>query len=161
MGVGWCRVDAMLGSESEKGGIMPLMGEIFSVTSTASVCKALTLAGLPCKATPMTASDYCCFHDPDKEASRIAARSAGGRARHGRVIGHTGEQAIEPVELVSVEDILVVLNQAITDVQRLENSLARARTLATVASVAIKAFEVSNTEKRLTELEEALERLKS
>jgi len=60
---------------------------------------------------------------------------------------------------VSVEtpaDVLNVVRGAILDVLRLENSIARARTLGYLAGVALKAFEVTELDQRLTALEQTV-----
>ena len=124
------------------------------VTSTANRCKAITKAGEPCAGWAGVGSGFCFAHDPTKATERAAARVKGGRARHGRNIGITGADCV--VLVGTPGDVLDVIRGAILDVLHLENSIARARTLGYLAGVALKAFEVTELEDRLTALEQSV-----
>ena len=118
------------------------------------LCSALNRTGDPCGAYALISSDRCFYHDPDAQAERAAARSKGGRRRHGRDIGETG--AADPVRLETVRDAVEILADAVRDALRLENSIARARTIGYLASQAIAALKVADLERRIIEMEEAL-----
>jgi len=118
-------------------------------TSTGN-CKATTRGGRPCQAFPVAGSDFCFWHDPSRAAQRTLARKKGGRARHGRRLSTTGEI----VKLGSVADVVALLEGAVGDLLELENSVARARAVATLAGVVVKALEVSELEDRIARLED-------
>lgn len=70
-----------------------------ATTKPGSQCSATTKKGEQCKAYALADSDFCFTHDPAHAGERAQARSKGGRARHGRILGQTGD--IEPVTLSS------------------------------------------------------------
>ena len=121
---------------------------------TAPKCQAITQDGTPCRAYALAGSDYCFHHDPAQAAQRSAARSKGGRARHGRHIGPVGRAA--PVELGTMADVAALLQQAIDDTLKLENSLQRARTIGYLAGHFLKALDMAALEQRVIALEHAL-----
>ena len=59
--------------------------------STRGLCKAVTKTGARCRVRALEGSLYCYFHSPDMAAERKEARARGGRARHGRRVGETGD----------------------------------------------------------------------
>jgi len=122
------------------------------LTTSANKCQARTKNGRPCNAYAIGGGNHCFWHDPGQGEARRAARSHGGKRRQGRVIG-PAQADIEPVTLSSTTDILGIIERAINDCIILENSLQRARTIGYLAGVAMKAFEVSEIEMRLAELE--------
>jgi hypothetical protein len=125
------------------------------MTSTPNnFCQGKNKTGQPCRAYAGNGSEYCFVHDPKRAAETAAARRAGGRARHGRTLGGPGLK--EPVILGSVGDACKLLEKTINEVRRLENSLGRARTVAGLITVFIRAFEVSELEARVSALEERL-----
>ncbi len=122
---------------------------------TAPKCTATTQNGTPCQAYALAGSDYCFHHDPDRSAQRLAARSRGGRARHGRHIGPVGQA--EPVALHTMADVTALLRQAIDDTLKLENSLQRARTIGYLSGLFLKALDMAALEQRVIALERVLE----
>jgi hypothetical protein len=119
-------------------------------------CQAITQNGAPCSAYAVADSDYCFHHDPACGAQRHAARSKGGRARHGRHIGPVGQAP--PVTLETMADVAVLLRRTINQTLQLENSLQRARTIGYLAGLVLKALEMSTLEERVAALETAFER---
>lgn len=124
------------------------------MVTTGKRCKAKNERGGPCGAFALKSSDYCFYHDPTNAKERAAARAKGGRARHGRTIGKTGSPA--PVELQTMADVVALLEETVNDTLALENSLQRARTIATLANVVIKALEFATLAERVEALERAL-----
>ena len=124
------------------------------MTTTTKRCKEKNKRGEPCGAFVLRGSDYCFHHDPTKAKERAAARAKGGRARHGRRIGNTGRP--ELIEIRGMADVVTLLETTINDALSLENSLQRARTIATLANVVIKALEFATLEERVEALELAL-----
>ncbi len=117
-------------------------------------CKGTTCNGDPCQAWAIEGSDYCFWHAPSAAAERQLAQARGGRARHGRHLETGGD--LEELQLRSVGDTLAIVATAIRDTARLENSVARNRCLGYLCGVAIKAFEVSELEARMVEIERTL-----
>ena len=99
------------------------------------------------------ASGLCFWHDPEHAAEAAEARRLGGlrRRKEGTVAG-----AYEFDGLDSVAKITRLLEIAVVDTLSQENSIARARTLAYLAQMALKALEVGEVEERLAALEGAL-----
>jgi hypothetical protein len=122
--------------------------------TTARQCKGSTKSGAACRVAPLVESDYCFTHDPATAGERKAARSKGGAARHGRLIGTAG--AVEPVNVKSTADIVRLLEQAINDCFAMENSLNRSRTIGYLAGVACKALELDELADRVAALESVL-----
>lgn len=121
--------------------------------STGKPCRARNVRGEPCSA-PANASGYCFWHDPARAADRTAARARGGRARHGRTIGEIGgPRERERVSLRTIDDVLALLERTASDLLLLENSINRARALASVAGEAGRLVAAYGFEERLRALE--------
>lgn len=120
-------------------------------------CNATKTDGQPCQAWAVRGSEYCYWHDPGLAAERKAARRKGGLARHGRNIGPAGDPGV--VTIFHVADVLALLERAVNDVLRLENSIQRARAIGYLAGVIVKALELADLEERVASLEAALKRL--
>ena len=99
------------------------------------------------------ASGLCFWHDPEHAQEAAEASKLGGlrRRKEGTVAG-----AYEFDGLDSVAKITRLLEIAVVDTLSQENSIARARTLAYLAQMALKALEVGQVEERLAALEGAL-----
>jgi len=115
-------------------------------------CKALKDDGSRCQAPPLLDGDFCLMHSPEHAEEMAEARRLGGlrRRREKAVSG-----AYDFDGLADVGQVRRLLEIAVLDSLALENSVARSRTLAYLAQVALKALEVGEFEARL----EALERL--
>ena len=115
-------------------------------------CKALREDGGRCQSPPLLEGDFCLMHSPEHAEEMAEARRLGGlrRRREEAVSGASGFEG-----LGSVEDIRRLLEIAALDTLGLENSVARSRTLAYLAQVALKALEVGELAERI----DALERL--
>lgn len=124
------------------------------MTSTAKLCQATTKRGQPCQ-SPAGADGFCFWHSPARAAQRAAARSKGGKARHGRAITYLPAEETE-ISLKSAEDVLALIERAANDALKLERSLSRSRTLGSLAAVALKAVEVTELEARIAALETLL-----
>ncbi len=93
------------------------------------------------------------MHSPENAEEMAEARRLGGLRRR-REVAVSG--AYEFVGLDSVADIRRILEVAVLDTLGLENSIARARTLAYLAMAAIKLLETGELEERLAFLENAV-----
>lgn len=109
--------------------------------------------GVACRATPLRDQPFCFWHSPDHTVEAAEARRLGGlrRKRERTVAG-----AYELAALDSVIAIRRLIEIATLDVLGLENSLARARTLASLALVALRLLEAGELESRLETLEGAV-----
>ena len=94
------------------------------------------------------------MHSPEHTEEMAEARRLGGLRRR-REVAVSG--AYEFAGLESVADIRRILEVAVLDTLGLENSIARARTLAYLAMTAIKLLETGELEDRLAYLENAFQ----
>jgi len=115
-------------------------------------CKAPREDGGRCQSPPLLDGDFCLMHSPEHAEEMAEARRLGGlrRRREKAVSG-----AYDFEGLGDVGQIQRLLEIAVLDTLALENSVARSRTLAYLAQVALKALEVGEFDERL----DALERL--
>jgi len=120
----------------------------------AKACTAVTAGGGQCRQAPLGGKDYCFWHDPELAEEAQEARRLGGlRRRRERTVG----DAYQFDGLATAEQIRRLVEIAVVDALGLENSIARARTLAYLAQTAAKLLELSDLEVRLREVESALE----
>jgi len=117
-------------------------------------CKALREDGGRCQSPPLLDGDFCLMHSPEHAEEMAEARRLGGlrRRREKAVSG-----AYDFDGLADVTQVRRLLEIAASDTLSLENSVARSRTLAYLAQVALKALEVGELAERI----DALERLVS
>ena len=115
-------------------------------------CKAPKDDGSRCQAAPLLDGDFCLWHSPEHAEEVAEARRLGGlrRRREKAVSG-----AYDFDGLTDVGQVRRLLEIAVLDTLSLENSVARSRTLAYLAQIALKALEVGELAERI----EALERL--
>jgi hypothetical protein len=120
-----------------------MSGEITIPTT----CTFVKQSGDRCQARRLNGSTFCYFHSPGTVADRAAARRRGGRNRH------AGTGAPGTYTIHAPRDVLAVLQDALNDVQGLENTHGRARTIGYLSQVILHGFEVSEIEVRLRALE--------
>ena len=101
----------------------------------------------------MHGASFCFWHNPETQQEASEARRLGGlrRRREATVAG-----AYEFDGLASVVDIRRLLEVAVADTLSLENSIARSRTLAYLAQVALRTLETGELEQRLASIEAAI-----
>ena len=117
-------------------------------------CKGSKEDGTACGSPPLQDGDYCLMHDPAHAEEMAEARRLGGlRRRKEKAV--EGAYDIEGLE--NVAQVRRLLEIAVMDTLSLENSIARSRTLAYLAGVALKALEAGDTEERLRALEETVQ----
>ncbi len=116
-------------------------------------CQQRLKDGTFCRAAPLKDGDFCWFHDPEHKQEVAEARRLGGLRRR-REVAVAG--AFDFGGLSTVADIRRLLEVAVLDTLSLENSVARARTLAYLAQTALKALELADLEERLAVLEAAV-----
>lgn len=130
---------------------MNAQAEALHAEVTAGHCRAATQDGRPCLARPPAGGDFCYMHDPAQAAARQEARRKGGRNRR-----RVQSNGVTAVDLRSPQAITELLEAALGDLLALENSIQRARTVGSIAAVALKALEVGELEERLEAVELAM-----
>ena len=113
----------------------------------------LFLSGDSCRQAVLREGDFCFWHSSTHAEEAAETRRLGGlrRRREKAVAG-----ACDLEGLASVEQIRRVLEIGVLDCLGLENSIARSRTLAYLAQVAVKLLEVGELEERVRALESVL-----
>ena len=114
-------------------------------------CAFVLGSGETCRMHPLQNSEFCWAHSPDRKKDVQEARRLGGlqRKRESTISG-----AYQFESLNSVEGIRRIVLIAVLDALSMENSMARARTLAYLAQVALRMLEVGEIEERVAALEE-------
>ncbi len=116
-------------------------------------CNTLKGDGSPCRAPPLHDAELCLMHSPEHAEEVAEARRLGGlRRRKEKAV--SGAYDFEG--LGSILRIRRLLEVAILDTLSLENSVARSRTLAYLAQVAVNLLEKGELESRLAAMEGAL-----
>ena len=111
-------------------------------------------SGRSCGSPPLRDGEYCRMHNPENAQEVAEARRLGGLRRR-REVAVSG--AYEFNGLSNVSDIRRLIEIAVLDTLGLENSVARNRTLAYLAQVALKSLEAGEFEYRLSVLESAVQ----
>ncbi len=117
-------------------------------------CNARKEDGSACQAPPLKDGDFCVAHSPEHASEMQEARRLGGLRRR-RELAVAGAYHFDG--LATAEQIRRLVEIAVVDTLGLENSVARARTLAYLAQTAAKLLELGDLEERLHEVESALE----
>lgn len=116
-------------------------------------CQAARRNGAACHAAPLFGSPYCFVHDPGRASDRARARRLGGFRRT--------RPLAEPVPMVPLRNadaIRLILEETCGEVRRLEPGVAKARTIAYIAGVALRVLEVGELEARVAALEQVTRR---
>lgn len=123
-------------------------------TTTKRRCAAMTKTGTQCQVDALPGGELCWHHDPSKAAERAAARSKGGKARHGRAIRHIIDDT-PPAALRTHGDMQDVLEHALRLALALEPSNQAVRSIVAVVTAAARVYEVSELAQRIEALEAA------
>ncbi len=116
-------------------------------------CGGRKADGAPCLSPPLRQGEFCLWHDPERQQEAQQARRLGGLRRRRET---TVASAYHFDGLGSIVDIRRLLEVAAFDTLGLENSIARARTLAYLAQVSARLLEGGEIEERLKALEATL-----
>jgi hypothetical protein len=108
--------------------------------------------GRRCQAMAMDGSLYCFFHDPAKRTERKAAQRQGGQANGPAFL--PAEEGDLPLK--SGKDVAAFLEETINQVRKGRLSPKVATTVGYLTSVLMKVLETSDTEERLSRVEQAL-----
>jgi hypothetical protein len=108
--------------------------------------------GRLCRATPMRDEPFCFWHAPETAEEAAEARKLGGLHRRKKktiaaIYGFAGLRTIEANQ--------ALLETAAIETLGLENSIARNRALAQIASTGARLIEVGDHEERIAALEAA------
>jgi len=115
-------------------------------------CKAVTLAGTPCKNRSSSGSRYCFFHDPALKEKRKAATSAGGKlGRRATLPGETAD-----FTLSGASSVVELLSRTVNQTLRGEIDPKVANAVGYLSGVILRAREQGEIEERLAKVEEAL-----
>jgi len=116
-------------------------------------CAGFKDNGERCNSPRLREGDFCLMHSPEHANEVAEARRLGGlrRRREATLVG-----AYELSGLESVADIRRILEIAILDTLGLENSIARNRTLGSLAGIALRSLEVGEIEERVRVLEQVV-----
>jgi hypothetical protein len=114
-------------------------------------CAFRLTTGELCRMAPLRDGQFCWVHSPERVKDVQEARRLGGLRRKRE---STISSAYQFESLNSVEGIRRIVLIAILDALSMENSIARARTLAYLAQVALHMLEVGDMEQRVEALEE-------
>lgn len=114
-------------------------------------CKARKRNGARCEAFAVIGSVYCLTHDPKRAQERRARNRAGGLAR----IAPKATNGKSAPVISSVADCLQLLNDVISDLWVLENSVPRARGLLAASDAGLRVLDAGNLAERIAALEES------
>ena len=114
----------------------------------ATKCNATRRDGSPCRSPVVLPSGFCPLHDPDRQA---AVRSAGGRAK-------SQARRLDRLVPATLKPVLAALLGALEEVHDGQLAPVRAQAMASLASAAVKVYQVGALEERLATLEEELHR---
>jgi hypothetical protein len=117
-----------------------------------AACSATTKAGKPCQAPALPGRPFCFHHDPERAVERADAKRRGGLSLH---YGQGGPSRSE-VRVRTVADVCELLEVAAGDAPARKPCASRARLLAYVASIALRAAEAHDLEERVRALEARL-----
>jgi len=117
-------------------------------------CRALNQSGLPCRQPPQLDSDFCFWHDPANEKEVAEARRMGG-------INRRREQTLATVYelegLGTLEDILRAYELAFMQSLSLDNSVARNRAIADVATAAARLYRDNEMARQIEQIKSVIE----
>jgi hypothetical protein len=109
--------------------------------------------GSDCQAAALPDSDFCFFHDPDLADERHKANAAGGRQNRMKTLSADAPD----VRVESCQDVVHLISETINQVRRGELDPRVANAIGYLANVLIKAAEQGDHEKRIKELEAAVQ----
>jgi hypothetical protein len=114
-------------------------------------CKGHKKDGNACGAPAMPGQEHCFFHAPGREQERAAARSRGGQASRRKAAVLPADA--EDVPLTTVVDVVKLLGQTVNETRKGQLDVKVANALGYLLSVALRALQDSDLEKRIANLE--------
>jgi len=119
-------------------------------------CEFKKADGQRCRASALTGSKLCFFHDPAEAAKRKEAQSAGGLASsEGR---STWEwEHVEPMALDTLEDVVQLIIEQLSELRGLQPSPRKGTAIFYGIGLLVKLYELLVLERKLAEMEAFLE----
>jgi len=115
-------------------------------------CVKIKKTGDRCQANALLGKKYCFWHSPQiKDSAKQEARSKGGKGNKIRIIN-----PISPVALRKLDDVILLLEDTINRTRTGELDIKIANCLGYLSGQLIKAIEISDLEKRLEKIENAV-----
>lgn len=105
------------------------------------LCAHIKANGEACGNVALGDSEFCFWHDtrPEFVRRRHEARSRGGHTRHKRLIGSSASET-PPARLRTADDLLAVLEHALSEALKLETSYRKVTALVSLVSEGQKLF---------------------
>lgn len=118
-----------------------------------TVCQAKLADGRACRAAPLRDGAFCLMHDPDHAEEAAEARRLGGlrRRRDKTLLG-----VYDLASTATIEGLRRILDIAIFDTLRLDNSIARSRVLISTVMAGARLLETGELSARTDALEAAI-----
>lgn len=123
-------------------------------------CMARRTDGKPCGAYAQEGSEFCLWHDPNRQLEAQRNRSKAGKVKAGRDLSPSAD-AGSSITLTTPADALAILERGMNDLFRLENSVSRARAVFAGVAAFAKLYETSVQESRLAAIEERIKSIES
>jgi len=117
-------------------------------------CQAKKPDGSSCQAAALPDSEFCFFHDPDRADERQAARSFGGSQNRTKTLAADAPD----IKVESCQDVVRLIGETINQVRRGDLDPRVANAIGYLANVLIKAAEQGDLEKRIADLEAAVQK---
>jgi hypothetical protein len=127
------RTVAFAQADREQPGKVPAMNRCIQTTKSGKPCPFAALADSRDGA-------YCFAHDPDRKEARAAARKKGGRPKADTAVD--GKKATSYRQLLTVQDILSVLSEAIGRVFAKKLETKDALAIATLSNTFLAALKM-------------------
>jgi len=120
-------------------------------------CQTTKNNGQKCGSHAVVGGHFCYFHDPaiPKETKQLA-RKRGGKHNRPRV-----DIALSEIKVSAPCDVVRLLSQTISEVRKGEVDVRIANCIGFLSGHLIRAFEATDTEERLVELEEQINQIGS
>lgn len=124
-------------------------------------CPANTSDGKRCRSRPRKGRKWCWFHDPKSAKARATAQANGGAESRNRIgpLKVLGKNAPD-VEVASQENVRGLVRETIDQVRRGEMAPHVAQVVGQLCAVALKSMKQTDTDKKLSELDERTRVLK-
>jgi len=117
-------------------------------------CRALNQSGQPCRQAPQTDGEFCFWHDPTNEKEVVEARRMGGLNRRRE---QTLATVYELEGLGTLDDILRAYELALMQNLALDNSVARNRAIADVATAAGRLYRDNEMARQVEQIKSVIE----
>jgi len=115
-------------------------------------CAYIKENGVTCQAFQIDGSQYCFRHDPDSKEKRLLASRKGGENRR------LQDQFGEPVALQSAEDVKTFLGLVINSVWTGQAPVPLGTSMGFLTRCWLDAYDKSEIEKKLNDLEQRLQK---